>query len=332
MAAPPYSFSRLSEGPVSAYKVVVRLPDGLLRCYLPAFAQCSAEYARLQDYYGERFLSRVVPERYEGVSNVVKTKGCVEVRFIDFTDFPGSKRLFKVIFAFWQDFSALIKRRKTYQPIAAFKEISEFHSSLSVLQIPGLLPRITQILSRIRSEMKILVLIDPFETLFYRENDRKCDKNTNYDLKIAGNCYYFRKGSKRFLKTVRKHTRSEVKFYSCLKNRTLAAVCPAISRKIGYFGKKYCKKDEKGGYFKAVETVWDSDDLENQHFSVKNTVLIESDTQHSGLTATGVIVIPKFDGTEGDQGLKRVTRYVVEMLDDCDYDLPAYLSAHPFTP
>lgn len=273
-------------------RLVARVEDGLLTDYLPLFPFDSWEFAQLQAYYGSLFLAFFLPEYFGQVPNVQKRKGCLETRFVDLTPVHVSKQLLKLLLAYWKDFSVRLIRRSG----GSIETLQELKTALEALEITGLLPRVNQALTRARKHAPILMSFRLTRTLLHRiytpETEQGC-------IELGNQPYCLRPGARRLVHRLQLHPRCHLRL--CCSKPGLASVAAdalkaecLVTAKKREIWKEWAGFDERNTVFVGWKDLKLSQDLEK-------TVM------------------------------RRLERYLLELLNSCDSDVQRYFETHPYS-
>lgn len=290
---------------------------------------------RLEEFYGQIFLLHVVPEKYGYQSNVIRQKGPLQVRFIDFSPYPITRTFLKLIFSFWRDLSSSIQ---PFPSASAFQELSALWDCFIVLPVPGLESRVQETLESVRKGQAVLVLMEPNGTLFYRSEEevQAGSREVHWDWNIGKRYYYLRPGSRKCLEKLQSHPRCLLYFYTSLSNPTCEALFPLLSPSVPYFSANYCDKHLPDSPQKQLSRVWKTSFSISQGFGPHNTVLVESQYERCGSIRQGLVLMPPYTKHElvncqSKVPLQHLYAYLADLLTCSNYDLTDYMDSHPFT-
>lgn len=321
---------------ISCYKLQIRLSHGVYKDYVRAYSWGSGEMDRLEEYYGQIFLLHIVPEKYGYQSNVVRQKGPLQVRFVDFSPYPITHTCLKLIFSFWRDSSSSLHPFSS--SVSAFHELSVLWDCFLAMPVPGLEPKVKETLESVRKEQAVLVLIEPNGTLFYRSDEevQAGSREVHWDWNVGKRYYYLRPGARKCLEKLQLHPRCLLYFYTSLSNHTCEALFPLLNESIPYFSANYCDTKSPDSPQKQLSRVWQTSFSIAQGFGPRNSLLVESQYERCGSVKQGLVLMPPYTKHElvtcqSKVPLQHLYAYLADLLSHSNYDLTGYMDSHPFT-
>jgi len=273
-------------------RLVARVEDGLVTDYLPWFSLDSWEFAQVQAYYGPLFLSFFLPEHFGQVSNVQKRKGCLETRFADLTPLHVSKQLLKLLLAHWKDFSVQLLRA----PECSSETLQDLKTALESLEIAGLLPRVNAALARARKHTPILMPFRLTRTLLHRVYTSAEEKDW---IMLENQPYCIRPGAVRLVQRLQRHPRCQLRLCCSKPDLALIAADALKAEGLGTAKKREILRECPG-------------------FEDRNTVFVGWKSLKPSQDIEKTV-------------LRRLERYLLELLDSCDSDVRRYFETHPYS-
>lgn len=321
---------------ITTYKLLFKLSRGVYKDYVRAFSWESKEFTDLEEYYGSIFMLHVLPEKYGFHSNVLREKGPIQVRFIDFSPFPIEKMFLKLALAYWRNTNFDLKGNSS--SVSAFQELSLLIDSFQAIPIPGFEPVVKETLGQVRKDQAVLVLLEPNGVLFCRSEEevKIGNKEGKWDWFIGGKYYYLRPDTQRFLEKLQAHPRCLLGFYSSLSQTTCAAVFPLFAPSVSFYSSQYCDRRVPYRPQKELRRIWRTSFALSQGMEERNTVLVESEYERCEGVKQGLVLVPAYGRHEvvscrSKVPLQHLCGYLLDVLTHSNYDVRAYMDSHPFT-
>jgi hypothetical protein len=327
--------------PITCIKFLIKLSKSSFSLAVPAFIKESVEFNQLEEVLGKVLLIHLLPDYYGYKDNILKLNGSLQVRTVDFSNYPEITATFiAIVLGYWADFSMILKHRKDASKRRLFKDYSEVQKGMEVIPVPGFEQRIEYGLNSTRTEQSILVLIEPSGTLFYRSEEKIDTPNTSCQLpayKSGSRFYYTRPGAKKFIQKLSEIPRITVGFYSRLNSHNLSKFFKYIrlstdSYKV--FSQKYCTSPSPGLKSKDLTRIWQTGWSRKQGFCKHNTVLVESCLEkaswHSNLILMTSYNIHRLKHCPSKRCLKNLLQYLTQLANESNYDVREFLSKNPF--
>lgn len=177
---------------------------------------------------------------------------------------------------------------------ASIEALSGLQTALERLKIAGLLPRVTNALARARKTTPILIAFRLTRTLLHRTDT--CDEGS---ITLGNQSYCIRQGAMRLVQRLQSHSRCRLLL--CCSKPDLASEAANIL------------KEESLITIKRSD-IW----KEYSGFDVKNTVFVG----WSGL---------KLRQDQGKPTLRKLEKYLLQLLDTCDSDVQRYFETHSYS-